>query len=96
MGMLSMNIDVIRILLSIVDQNSWKFSDVDITTAFQQSVSIYRIMYAMLPSEESKRSVLWCQTATAYGLADSERLWCLASENTFVEKIVQCPVLPER
>lgn len=75
----SLNLDIMRILISIAAQKGWGIHKMDVKTAYLQARGFNRTIYVRPPREDNDSANLWKLSAPAYGLTDSGRLWYITS-----------------
>lgn len=75
----AINIDSMRLLLSIAAEHRWKVYKMDVKSAYLQAKGFGRNIYVRPPREENDSTGLWKLLVPAYGLTDSGRLWYLTS-----------------
>lgn len=75
----SLNLDSMRLLLSIAAERRWTVRKMDVKSAYLQAKGFTRDIYVRPPREENDVDGLWKLLVPAYGLTDSGRLWYLTS-----------------
>lgn len=80
-----LNLEILRLMLSIAAEQRWEIGQMDVKAAFLQSKGFNRDVYIRPPKEEDDKETLWKLTAAAYGLADSGRLWYLTSDRSLTQ-----------
>lgn len=75
----SLNLDSMRLLLSLAAENRWRVRKMDVKSAYLQAKGFKRDIFVRPPREENDSAGLWKLLVPAYGLTDSGRLWYLTS-----------------
>lgn len=75
----SLNLDAMRVLLSIAAEHKWTVRKVDVKSAYLQAKEFNRYVFVRPPHEESDKDVLWKLLVSTYGLTDLGRLGYLTS-----------------
>lgn len=81
-----LNLDGMRLLLSIAAEMTWIVNRMDVKSAFLQAKGLEREFYIRLLGEEKDMTVLWQLLVRAYGLTDSGRLGYLKSYEALMKK----------
>ena len=75
----SMNLNCLRLMISLAVERGWEIRKMDVKTAYLQARGFNRTIYVRPPREENDPTGLWLLLAAAYGLTESGRLWYFTS-----------------
>lgn len=65
-----------RIILSVAVQHKWHLSNIDMKTAFLETIEVQRNVHVVpLQDSEDYRCFVWLLLTASYGLISSNAIW---------------------